>query len=47
MLDWVGDIGGLYDGLIGLIRLFIGPFATYIYRTELLERFFNVPIRSS
>ena len=47
MLDWIGDIGGLYDGLIGLIRLFIGPFTTFIYRTELLERFFNVPSRSS
>ena len=47
MLELIGDIGGLYDGLLGLISLFIGPFSAYVYEAELLERFFNVPSRPS
>ena len=47
MLEWIGDIGGLYDGLSGLISLFIAPIATFIYKAELLKLLFTVPNRPS
>ena len=47
MLEWIGDIGGLYDGLSGLISLFIAPIATFIYKAELLKLLFTVPKRPS
>ena len=36
ILDWFGDVGGLYDGLKILAALFVSPVATFALKTELL-----------
>lgn len=35
LLDWVGDVGGLADGLIYLIKVFVSPFAALQMKAKL------------
>ena len=37
LLEWVGDIGGLFDGLYYIMRFFIVPIATKSMKYELLR----------
>ena len=39
-LDWLGDVGGLYDGLNLIVRLVLMllPFTNFFFREELLQR---------
>ena len=41
MLEWLGDIGGLFEGLIYITRFLIGPLASYAMRAELLSQVFG------
>ena len=36
LLDWVGDIGGLLDGLFLIGDILVGPFATYALSSKLV-----------
>ena len=36
MLEWIGDIGGLFDGLTLLVGKFIAPIAAFALQAELL-----------
>ena len=38
VLEWLGDIGGLYDALHSLGFLIAGPFAAIALKAELLAR---------
>ena len=39
-LEWLGDVGGLYDMLCLLGRNLISPFATFALNAELLTQAF-------
>ena len=39
-LEWLGDIGGLFDGLSYLGKIIIGPLATMALNAELLLHIF-------
>ena len=41
-LEWLGDVGGLFDGLKLFIRLLTGPAAAFAMKIELLKHVFNV-----
>ena len=41
MLDWLGDVGGLFDALRLIARLLIGPIAALTLKAELLSHFFR------
>ena len=41
LLDWIGDIGGLFDGLCLLASKLIAPIAAYAMRFELLSQTFK------
>ena len=41
LLDWLGDVGGLYDGLHLLIHYFVVPLGAYALKVELLTSTFN------
>ena len=41
MLEWVGDVGGLFDGLVLICRLFVAPLATLTLKLELLKEIFK------
>ena len=42
-LEWIGDVGGLFDGLILLANYFVAPIATFSLRSILLsENFIQV-----
>ena len=38
LLEWLGDVGGLYDGLDIMFRFLLGPFAIFNLNSELLAR---------
>ena len=38
LLDWIGDIGGLFDGLSLLASHFIAPIAAYALKYDLLTQ---------
>ena len=40
-MDWVGDCGGLFDGLIRLTDLLINPMAVYALQTKLASLIVN------
>ena len=42
MLEWLGDVGGLFDGLILISRFFIVPIAAFTLKTELLSQIFEI-----
>lgn len=35
-LEWIGDVGGLYDGMSLIARIFIGPLTIFTLNSELL-----------
>ena len=35
LLEWAGDIGGLYDGLQLLVGFFLAPIASFMMRIQL------------
>ena len=41
-LEWLGDVGGLFDGLRLTAHIFIGPIATYSIKSHLLRLFSQV-----
>ena len=41
VLEWVGDIGGLYDGLIIIARQLVSPFAAFALNSQLLSHVFK------
>ena len=41
VLEWLGDIGGLFDALRYIGYLLIAPIASYHLKTELLSSIFN------
>lgn len=48
MLEWLGDVGGLFDGLRIIGHFFVAPIASYAMRTELLTLIFRlIVIRKS
>ena len=42
MLEWVGDIGGLFDGLSLIVRLIIAPVAAIAMKAKLLSQLFRL-----
>ena len=42
MLEWLGDVGGLFDGLGIVANIVIGPFASFALKAELLNKFFRL-----
>ena len=38
-MEWLGDVGGLFDGLRGVGHLFIGPIATIAMQRLLLKEY--------
>jgi len=40
-LDWLGDLGGLYDALAHTLRFLISPFSAFAVQTTLLTKFFR------
>ena len=40
MLEWVGDIGGLFDGLTIIFRLMIAPVTAFAMKASLLSQLF-------
>ena len=42
VLDYVGDVGGLLDGLKLIASTLIAPFSSYSFITLLLEKLFKV-----
>ena len=41
-LEWLGDVGGLFDGLRLIAQLVIGPFSAFALKAELLKKFFRL-----
>ena len=37
LLEWIGDIGGLFDGLRYLANFFVAPIAVFLRRSMLLS----------
>ena len=37
LLDWVGDIGGLFDGLNTIVTFFLKPLAVYAMNTKVTQ----------
>ena len=49
-LDWLGDVGGLFDGLILITRWIIQPFVSFSLSSKLLSHLFvetdeNQPVK--
>ena len=40
-LDWIGDVGGLYDGLRYLFGMIIAPYSSFALQSKLLVSFFK------
>ena len=43
ILDYLGDVGGLFDGLTLIASALVAPFSGYRYITVLLTKLFSVP----
>ena len=41
LLDWVGDIGGLFDGLRLICLVIVWPVAAFTVRAEVLSSLFQ------
>ena len=41
-LEWLGDVGGLFDGLGLIFRVLIGPFSAFAVKAELLTKIFKL-----
>lgn len=42
ILDWLGDVGGLYDAVLIIIHVATLPFSTFALRTQLLSSLFRL-----
>ena len=40
-LEWLGDVGGLFDALLVIGRFFVGPAAAFALNSELLTQVFR------
>ena len=45
LLDWMGDIGGLYDALVVIGSILVKPFASIAVKGKLLSRLVTDPVR--
>ena len=41
LLEWLGDVGGLFDGLGVIARWIIGPFSAFAMKAEILSVIFK------
>ena len=41
MLDWLGDVGGLYDALLLIMQFITLPISTFALRSKLLSSLFR------
>ena len=41
MLEWLGDLGGLYDALKVIGGLLVAPFAAFQLNSEMLHKLFR------
>ena len=41
MLEWLGDVGGLFEGLNGIGFFLVAPIASYAMRMEILTKTFS------
>ena len=41
-LEWLGDVGGLFDGLSLIIHIILGPIIAFMTKSELLRLFSRV-----
>ena len=41
ILEWLGDVGGLYDGLLLILHYFISPLAAWTMKVMLLTKVFS------
>jgi len=41
LLEWLGDLGGLYDALKVICGFLVAPFAAFQLNTEMLHRLFR------
>jgi len=41
MLDWLGDVGGLFDGLKIVGAILLGPFSSLNLGSTILRKFFK------
>ena len=42
LLEWLGDVGGLYDGLLIIGRFIVGPLAEFAMGSALLTKIFSL-----
>ena len=42
LLDWLGDLGGLFDAMRYIAHVLVLPFASFALRTSLLSSFFRI-----
>ena len=47
LLDWLGDLGGLYDALQHICRVMIGPISAFTLNSSLLTSLFRLKERDS
>ena len=40
-LDWIGDVGGLFDGLLIIGRFALGPLASFALRAKVFATLFS------
>ena len=40
-LDWLGDLGGLYDGIRGIFMIFLGVMTYQRYDTYMVSRLYE------
>ena len=41
ILEWLGDVGGLFDGLLLILNYFMSPLATFAMKVMLLTKVFS------
>ena len=46
-LDWLGDMGGLYDGLRGILALIVGFFTYKKYDTFMVAQLYQQKVDNS
>jgi len=45
VLDWLGDIGGLFDALTLIARILLSTFTTLIFKLRLFNRLFEADVQ--
>ena len=46
LLEWLGDVGGLYDGELLIGRFIVGPLADFAVSSALLTKIFSLAPRN-